>query len=85
MHSHRYQIRIEGRLGRQTAGWFEGLELEHQATETVLVGRLDQAALHGVLARIRDLGLVLIAVRRIRCEQRKYIEVDPTGEQGGKQ
>ena len=62
-----YQIRIEGHLSASWAAWFEGLEIRHEKNgETVLSGVLaDQAALHGVLMRIRDLGLPLVAVSRI--------------------
>jgi hypothetical protein len=61
-----YEIRIEGHLGRSWSSWFEGLERRHeQSGETVLYGPIpDQAALHGVLMRIRDLGLPLVAVQR---------------------
>ena len=62
----RYEIRIEGRLSASWGSWFEGLELRHEDDETILAGTLvDQSALHGVLMRIRDLGLPLIAVSRI--------------------
>ena len=61
-----YQIRIEGHLSDSWSSWFEGLAIRHEDSgETVLAGSLaDQAALHGVLMRIRDLGLPLISVTR---------------------
>jgi hypothetical protein len=64
--STRYEIRIEGHLSANWASWFEGLAIRHEANgETVLAGTLaDQTALHGVLMRIRDLGLPLVAVQR---------------------
>jgi hypothetical protein len=73
-----YEIRIEGHLGASWAPWFEGMEIRHEKDgETVLVGVLaDQAALHGVLMRIRDLGLPLVAVSRIA-----QIEDEETGDQ----
>ena len=62
-----YAIRVAGHLGSNWSDWFAGLEvtnLEHG--ETLLAGLLDdQAALYGVLARIRDLNLTLIAVNRV--------------------
>lgn len=63
----RYEIRIEGVLepGRWAA-WFEGLQVTIDGGETVISGQLaDQAALHGLLTRVRDLGLCLISVRRL--------------------
>ena len=63
-----YIIRIEGHISASWAPWFEGLEIRHEESgETVLSGTLvDQTALHGVLMRIRDLGLPLVSVSRIR-------------------
>jgi hypothetical protein len=61
-----YEIRIEGVLGEQWTAWFEGLQVSSDGTDTVLSGPLtDQAALHGVLVKIRDLGMRLISVRRV--------------------
>jgi hypothetical protein len=61
----RYEIRVAGRLAADWSEWFAGLEVRRGAdAETVLSGPLDQAGLHGVLARIRDLGLTLVEVRR---------------------
>ena len=61
-----YEIRVAGHLSENWAARFEGLSIRHEPErETVLSGRLDQAALHGVLVRIRDLGLKLISVNRI--------------------
>ncbi len=61
-----YEIRVAGHLSAIWAARFEGLSMQHQPEgETVLSGLLDQAALHGVLARIRDLGLKLISAKRI--------------------
>lgn len=61
-----YHIRIRGHLGDDWSDWFAGLQLTRLvAGETHLVGQLDQAALHGVLARIRDLNLILLAVNKV--------------------
>jgi hypothetical protein len=66
MKRQRYEIRVEDHLTADWSDWFEGLNVCHEANgETVLSGSLDQAALHGVLVRIRDLGLALVAVQRI--------------------
>ncbi len=62
-----YQVRIGGRLGPRWEGWFEGMIVSQETNgETLLTGPVvDQAALHGVLTRIRDLGLPLISIMRI--------------------
>ncbi len=62
-----YQIRITGHLGREWTEWFEGLAITLDANgDTLLTGPLvDQAALHGVLKKVRDLGLPLVSVTRV--------------------
>ncbi len=62
-----YRIRVGGHLDSGWSEWFEGLRLTHEANgETVLSGPIvDEAALHGVLAKVRDLGLPLLAVNRV--------------------
>ncbi len=61
-----YEIRVEGELPSGWSNWFEGLDVRcGPSGESVLSGPLaDQAALHGVLAKIRDLNLKLISVNR---------------------
>lgn len=61
-----YEIRIKGRLDQPWSEWFAGLKLTHlEGDETLLSGTLpDQAALHGLLERVRDLNLTLISVSR---------------------
>ena len=61
-----YQIRLEGHLGRQWTDWFEGLTIRLADNgDTVLTGPVvDQAALHGLLKKVRDLGLPL---RSVNC------------------
>ena len=62
----RYEIRIKGRVSEETAFAFDGLALDVRPVETVLHGEItDQAALHGLLDRVADLGLELIEVRRL--------------------
>ena len=62
----RYEIRVEGILDHRWAAWFGGLQIERDDTQTVISGSLaDQPALHGLLTKIRDLGLCLISVRRL--------------------
>ncbi len=59
-----YQIRIKGHLGRQWTDWFEGLTITLEDNgDTLLTGPvIDQAALHGLLKKVRDLGLPLVSV-----------------------
>jgi hypothetical protein len=62
--SAQYEIRLQGRLDARWAAWFDGLTLTHDNT-TVLSGPIaDQAALHGVLGKVRDTGLPLISITR---------------------
>jgi hypothetical protein len=65
-----YRIRVQGRLSQTGAAWFEGFTLSVDETtsplQTCLEGPvMDQAALHGLISRIRDLGLTLITVQRM--------------------
>ena len=59
-----YQIRIKGHLGREWTEWFAGLTITLEDNgETLLIGPVvDQAALHGVLRKVRDLGMPLLSV-----------------------
>ena len=61
-----YQIVVKGHLDPHRAHWFEGMSMELMpGGETTLTGTfVDQAALHGTLSRIRDLGLELISVQK---------------------
>ena len=62
-----YEIRLKGRLDARWAAWFDGLSLTHESAGTTLIHGpvADQAALHGLLAKVRDLGLPLISVTRV--------------------
>ena len=64
----RYEIRLKGHLDARWADWFDGLTLTQEGDgTTVLSGSVaDQAALYGLLGKVRDLGLPLIAVNRRR-------------------
>jgi hypothetical protein len=63
-----YEIRVAGHLSANWAARFEELSMRHEPEgETVLSGMLDQAAMHGVLMKIRDLGLNLISVNRVEA------------------
>lgn len=67
----RYEVRVDSVLDGRWSQWFEGLQIENQGGETILSGTLpDQSALHGILDKVRDLGLSIIAVRRLPPQQR---------------
>ncbi len=62
-----YQIRTKGRISDRWSDWFEGMALVHDTEGTTLIccPSIDQAGLHGLLAKVRDLGLELISVTPI--------------------
>jgi hypothetical protein len=67
----RYEIRLKGHLEDRWTAWFAGMSLTHQSDgTTVLSGEVvDQAALHGLLRKVRDLGLPLISVTLLQPGQ----------------
>jgi hypothetical protein len=61
----RYELRVKGVLDSHWSAWFGGLQVTSNDRQTSIAGPVtDQAALHGLLAKIRDLGLELLEVRR---------------------
>jgi hypothetical protein len=69
-HPIRYEIRVAGHLPPQWKDWFEGLTITWQDGETLLSGPVaDQAALHGLLRKVRDTGLTLVAVNPIHSNE----------------
>ena len=61
-----YQIKVKGNLGKKWSDWFDGMSIECGNGFTTITGNVaDQAALHGLIVRIRDLGLILISIQRI--------------------
>jgi hypothetical protein len=74
-----YQIRIEGHLDRQWTDWFGGLSITLEDNgETLLTGPVvDQAALHGLLRKVRDLGMPLLSVIRVKPGQADAPDVNP--------
>ena len=69
-----YRFRVRGHLDDSWSDWFGGLTLRrHEDGTTVLVGQVaDQAALHGVLNRIRDLGIPIISVQRVGRTEKAF-------------
>jgi hypothetical protein len=67
----RYEIRLTGRLDAHWAAWFDGLTVSHETDGTTVISGpiADQAALHGVLQRVRDLGLPLVSVIRVEPDE----------------
>lgn len=73
-----YEIRIKGHLDDRWADWFEGLTLTREASgETLLTGQVvDQAALHSLLRKVRDLGMPLLSVIQVDPAQVDIPDVD---------
>ena len=67
----RYEIRLRGHLDSRWAAWFDGLSLSNESDGTTVIGGpvADQAALHGLLQKVRDLGLPLVSVTQIQPDQ----------------
>ncbi len=67
----RYEIRLEGHLDPRWASWFDGLDLTKQCDGTTVIRGpvADQSALHGLLQKVRDLGLPLLSVTRVESAQ----------------
>ena len=74
-----YQIRIQGHLGSEWTDWFEGLSITLEDNgETLLTGSvIDQAALYGLLRKVRDLGLPLVSVIHLEPKQADVSDVQP--------
>lgn len=66
----RYEIRVRGHLEARWSAWFDGMTVTCETGGTTLVHGhvVDQAALHGLLRRLRDTGLPLLALTRVECD-----------------
>ena len=80
-----YEIRVAGHLPRQWADWFEGLTISlEESGDTLLTGPVsDQAALHGLLKKVRDLGLSLVSVSPVEPEPPSTPEPDQAARPDG--
>jgi hypothetical protein len=76
-----YQIKIKGQLNSQWTDWFEGLTITLEENgDTVLTGPVvDQAALHGLLKKVRDLGMPLVSVNPVETGQTDASDGNPPG------
>ncbi|GAA3315011.1 hypothetical protein [Arthrobacter ramosus] len=66
-----YEVRVKGHLDSRWAAWFEGLSLtnEHDGTTAIRIRNVDQAALHGLLQKLHDLAIPLLAVNQAGATQ----------------
>lgn len=61
----KYEVKVRGLLGNQWLSWFEGMSIETEGSSTIITAQVpDQSALHGLIAKVRDIGLPLISIRR---------------------
>ena len=65
-----YEIRLQGHLNARWSAWFDGLTLTREDDGTTLIrgSVVDQAALHGLLQKVRDVGLPLVSVRNVTTD-----------------
>jgi hypothetical protein len=74
-----YEIHLKGHLNSRWAAWFDGLSLTNESDGTTIIHGLvaDQAALHGLLRKVRDVGLPLISVTRVEPDQSDVPTIEP--------
>jgi hypothetical protein len=74
----RYEIRIKGHLDARWSTWFDGLSLSSEADGTTIIHGtvIDQAALHGLLRKVRDLGLTLLSVMHVESDEQDVPAVE---------
>jgi hypothetical protein len=76
----RYEIRVSGRLGSRWAAWFDGLTITNEDDGTTVISGpvVDQAALHGLLQKLRDLGITLLSLTRTAPGEAIEHRISPT-------
>ena len=75
----RYEIRVKGHLDSRWGLWFDGMGLTHESDGTTLIHGpvVDQAALYGLLQKIRDMGLPLVSVTQVEPDQPDVPTTEP--------
>jgi hypothetical protein len=75
----RYEIRLKGHLDARWGAWFDGLSLSHRSDGTTVIHGFvaDQAALHGLLQKVRDIGVPLISVAQVDPDQPDVSTIAP--------
>ena len=75
----RYEIRLKGHLDSRWAAWFDGLSLTNESDGTTIIRGpvVDQAALHGLLQKVRDIGLPLVSVTQVQPDYSEYPTIEP--------
>jgi hypothetical protein len=71
--SQRYEIVVRGELSDRFADWFDGVDLKTREGHSVLSGTLDQSHLHGIFARVQDLGLELVSVAEVLEDEQSLL------------
>jgi hypothetical protein len=82
--AHLYEIRLKGHLNARWSDWFDGLSFTHASDGTTIIHGpvADQAALHGLLAKVRDLGLPLVSVVHVEPEHANVPDSDADRDHG---
>jgi len=75
----RYEIRLKGHLDSRWAAWFDGLSLTNESDGTTIIHGpvVDQAALYGLLQKVRDVGLPLVSVTQVEPDQPNAPTIEP--------
>ena len=74
-----YEIRVKGHLDSRWAAWFDGLSLTHDSDGTTVISGpvLDQAALHGLLHKVRDVGIPLLSIAQVNPDEPDVPTITP--------